>query len=922
MPHLEPTYLRYIYDGLIKGSIHPENAAELPEGLIGLYEEAFDEKQPVHLRQQLLERFAIWALLKMEVSAQFIAEVLNQPEEDIQEFIATYSAWFNSPESGKYQLYHERLKVYLLQKLSEGEVHALHEKLISRLEQAIEEQKADEFEWYGLEFLARHLGISSMLNGDGRKLLNLAYSQSHWQRQLKISKGYTWTKNGLSSVMSWASKHNDEEVIECGLQMVDLHHQEQNAAPQIVALVSEGDFDAALKRIEQFGGSDLVGIQRKFSLYMLCLLELIYSEIIDKEFIKFGFGKLLNHLENNLVISEQMLLDQPSLDWRNFFPSKIIYIISNQSFKLGIDCSVLFRWTRFFSPLNAETKQETELVSNNNNVAFYSKKQIVKEIDRVKKNEDVEKRDLEIQKIVTQLLEINENDLAEQLLHEIDDSLLKQISSIEFNVKSLSSDQNSESKTDTIFENLIILLEDDIKRSVYLPILIAKLVTLDLRSKIPIVLKLESKINKLQVRYLPKAVKLLIDDSKYDGASYLINSYFDKNYECFEYLFSMNLSITPNSIPFFKTTILKFVNLENNLSDLKIYEICLNEISNRQFKEEGLSIKNYVNSHHFNNSILSIIFSQVFTLRKYKKINELLVKIKGDELRVIILSTLSTSLAKINKPNCCQKLISEAVNTIYKSQESDKLKYWEYIFTELILQEDSGLIIQFLEELKDVVYTDFIYKAIMRLVRFKQLSPNNKAIPNLIDVIKSDFHRCLVLLDLSFLAYKEELVSKSKGFFERFMQESNFIKEEWETDMIKMHHSSYLISTNRTNEGLQVIDRIRDPNFKSSAWRVTGDRFSQLHDLRIVLQFAKKIKDADYRDKYLFGVIKNIDFDVLSSKSLNLLLGLSSNNPQVLFTILTGLQYHDFFSDKKELDPRLGIQNNQWAIDIKKQFLN
>ena len=97
MPHLEPTYLRYIYDGLIKGSIHPENAAELPEGLIGLYEEAFDEKQPVHLRQLLLERFAIWSLFKKEVSAQFVAEILNQPEEEIQEFIAAYSAWFNSP---------------------------------------------------------------------------------------------------------------------------------------------------------------------------------------------------------------------------------------------------------------------------------------------------------------------------------------------------------------------------------------------------------------------------------------------------------------------------------------------------------------------------------------------------------------------------------------------------------------------------------------------------------------------------------------------------------------------------------------------------------------------------------------------------------------------------------------------------------
>ena len=150
MPQLEPTYLRHIYDGLIKGSIHPENAAELPDGLIGMYEEAFDERTSVIERQKLLQRFAIWALLKKEVSAAFVAEVLGETDGDIQEFISTYSAWFNSPESGKYQLYHERLKVYLLQKLSEEEIHSLHEKLIGRLEKAIEAQKADEFEWYGL----------------------------------------------------------------------------------------------------------------------------------------------------------------------------------------------------------------------------------------------------------------------------------------------------------------------------------------------------------------------------------------------------------------------------------------------------------------------------------------------------------------------------------------------------------------------------------------------------------------------------------------------------------------------------------------------------------------------------------------------------------------------------------------------------
>jgi hypothetical protein len=77
MSHLEPTYLRYIYDGLLKGSIHPENAAELPDGLIGLYEEAFDERTSVIERQKLLQFFAIWALLKKEVSAAFVAEVLR-----------------------------------------------------------------------------------------------------------------------------------------------------------------------------------------------------------------------------------------------------------------------------------------------------------------------------------------------------------------------------------------------------------------------------------------------------------------------------------------------------------------------------------------------------------------------------------------------------------------------------------------------------------------------------------------------------------------------------------------------------------------------------------------------------------------------------------------------------------------------------
>jgi hypothetical protein len=333
MAHLEPTYLRYIYDGLVKGCIHPENSAELPDGLIGLYEEVCDERTSVLERQKLLQRFAIWALLKKEVSAAFVAEILGDSEVEIQDFIASYSSWFNSPESGKYQLYHERLKVFLLQKLSEGEIEELHEKLISRLEQSIEEQKADEFEWYGLEFLAGHYGVKAMLTGNGSKLLALSYDQNHWQRQLKISKGFNWTKAGLHTVKNWASKYNDREVIECGLQMVDLHHQEENAAPQIFALIAEGDFDTAMKLILSFGTRNYIGEMRRCFLFIITLIEGFIANPKKDE------NK--NEFLNEIIENFKSEFPRGSFAINEFTPSYLLFKLISKLNEKGIDISFL-----------------------------------------------------------------------------------------------------------------------------------------------------------------------------------------------------------------------------------------------------------------------------------------------------------------------------------------------------------------------------------------------------------------------------------------------------------------------------------------------------------------------------------------------------------------------------------------------------
>ena len=283
MPHLEPTYLRYIYDGLLKGSIHPENAAELPEGLIGLYEEAFDERTSVIERQKLLERFAIWALLKKEVSAAFVAEVLRETEDEIQDFISTYSAWFNSPESGKYQLYHERLKVYLLQKLSDGEIYGLHEKLISRLEQAIEEQKADEFEWYSLEFLDVHFSVSAIIKGDLR-LFKLGRNSDFEKRQIEISEGFEWPKSLYKKCIETATIYEKDNVIEWGVKLHLINQKEQKDWTLIQRHFDAGDIDRFDSELEEKRYQFSL-VSDNYLSYPTLLIYAFYFRLIENQFI-------------------------------------------------------------------------------------------------------------------------------------------------------------------------------------------------------------------------------------------------------------------------------------------------------------------------------------------------------------------------------------------------------------------------------------------------------------------------------------------------------------------------------------------------------------------------------------------------------------------------------------------------------------
>ena len=298
MPHLEPTYLRYIYDGLLKGSIHPENAAELPDGLIGLYEEAFDERTSVVERQKLLQRFAIWALLKKEVSAAFVAEVLGDTEDEIQNFISTYSAWFNSPESGKYQLYHERLKVYLLQKLSESEVAKLNTLIVDFLLQKVNEVQQSESLNYCFENLSFHLFLNSYLTGNSELLARYCLDDNFKKRQFELSGYYDWEEKMMALGVEYFSLKQDLICHQIVFEKTKIQFKKKDI-DLILTLIRSGDMETVFCFFQNIDEIHLYARVQLAYFYILSFFEIFENHnwnFIQKKEIAF---KLLEIFKEN-----------------------------------------------------------------------------------------------------------------------------------------------------------------------------------------------------------------------------------------------------------------------------------------------------------------------------------------------------------------------------------------------------------------------------------------------------------------------------------------------------------------------------------------------------------------------------------------------------------------------------------------------
>lgn len=320
-PKALPTEINDYYKAILTRYANDSQDGDTLLSSLFVFAAAHDYLTPVHL--QLINGFGIAQSIRIEST---LKEVLY--ENPLTEEVLDY------------QLFHESFREYLV-KHNSKEIQEATERLIDFCSSWNELSGTWE-QRYSLEFYATHL-TESKKSGHKETLMALPNNLVYLKTQFQVLKHFNATKKLYRIVLDHAITAKDFEMqLQIALHLVDLDYEEQNDAPQIVPLVATGnpeDLDLALKRIESFGGSDRYGMQRRFILYMLCLMELTLLESKNKQFQKQAIEKII------LSFDEKMPQGTSMINWSNFFSSYIMVLMAFEWTKLEIDFSTVFERT-------------------------------------------------------------------------------------------------------------------------------------------------------------------------------------------------------------------------------------------------------------------------------------------------------------------------------------------------------------------------------------------------------------------------------------------------------------------------------------------------------------------------------------------------------------------------------------------------
>ena len=335
---IDPTYLRAIREGLLSGKLEKENEAELPEGIAELFDkELFPLNMAITEKKMLIHFFTSFALVQKEVTPEFIAEIIEWDKELVYEYIFKYSKWFSGSGNNQFRLYHDRFRVYILQKITPRTFLLFNDKLISICDNVLLSNSNEQIERYALEYMSTHLYVNSMLIGDASKLKQFVYDSSIWERQIKISNVFDWGKKMFEEMMRWASKYNQEEIIECSSQLIYF-------LSFIKGNTEINSLEDQLTNIKTLYDSDDY-FKEKIGSYFVLILDEITSNN-ERDVIKENIDKILIEFKKNIPLFDPQI----SCDnyWNEHISEKLVFFIAKELSNLNCDWKIVFN-NYFFS---------------------------------------------------------------------------------------------------------------------------------------------------------------------------------------------------------------------------------------------------------------------------------------------------------------------------------------------------------------------------------------------------------------------------------------------------------------------------------------------------------------------------------------------------------------------------------------------
>ncbi len=130
-----------------------------------------------------------------------------------------------------------------------------------------------------------------------------------------------------------------QAVVNSALNALRQIRRQQDKAEGIVALVAKGEIAHVLAQIENFGYCDQEGLRRKFTLYMICLMEVTLNGSRHKSFRRSACEQLLRDLDEHLPVDRSMLR------WNDFFPSYLVFRMAAEWAEMGLDHRPVFKRT-------------------------------------------------------------------------------------------------------------------------------------------------------------------------------------------------------------------------------------------------------------------------------------------------------------------------------------------------------------------------------------------------------------------------------------------------------------------------------------------------------------------------------------------------------------------------------------------------